>query len=77
MNEGQEKFMSFIMERVTEGKQEEAKSLLAESFGKQASGEFNMEYLQSFMPKMVELLKPEAVEQVMSIMQNFGPSHTK
>lgn len=76
MNEGQEKFMSFIMERVVDGKQEEALALLAESFGKQASGEFNMEYLQTFMPKMVALLKPEAVEQVMSIMQNFGPPHT-
>jgi hypothetical protein len=76
MNEGQEKFMSFIMDRVIEGKQEDAKELLAESFGKQQSGEFNMEYLQSFMPRMVALLKPEEVEQVMSIMQNFGPTHT-
>lgn len=76
MNEGQEKFMSFIMERVMEGKQDNAESLLAESFDKQQKDEFNMEYLQSFNTRMGALLKPEAVEEVMSVMQNFGPSHT-
>ncbi|MDF2535145.1 MAG: hypothetical protein K0R18_1304 [Bacillales bacterium] len=76
MNEGQEKFMSFIMERVMEGKQDNAKELLAESFDKQQKDEFNKEYLQSFITRMGALLKPEAVEEVMSVMQNFGPSHT-
>ena len=34
MHQGQEKFLGFILERVQEGKVDEAKSLLAESFKK-------------------------------------------
>ena len=72
MNQGQEKFFTFILERVQEGKQEEAKALLSESFQKQMDKTFNMEYLNSFIPKMVSLLKPEAVKEVKGIMEQFA-----
>jgi len=77
MNPGQEKFFKFIMEKVRDGKQEDAKALLNESFSKQANGTFNAEYLKGFIPKMIGLLKPESIEEVKTVMSQFGPGHTK
>ena len=70
MNQGQEMFFNFIMQNVEEKNQEKAKELLAESFGKQADGAFNQEYMMSFIPRMLELIRPESVEQVKNIMMN-------
>lgn len=70
MNKGQEKFFEFIMQNVEEKNQEKAKELLAESFGKQDNGTFNKEYMITFIPRMLELIKPENIEQVKSIMMN-------
>lgn len=70
MNQGQEKFFNFILERVDEKNQEKAKELLAESFGKQADGTFSQEYMMSFIPRMVALIKPEFLEEVKGIMMN-------
>ena len=70
MNQGQEMFFNFIMQNVEEKNQEKAKELLAESFGKQADGTFNQEYMMSFIPRMLELIRPESVEQVKNIMIN-------
>ena len=77
MNPGQEKFFNFIMERVQNGKQDEAKALLNESFGKQANGTFNAEYLKGFAPRMMALLKPESIDEVKTIMSQFGQGHAK
>jgi len=71
MNQGQDKFLQFILERVQAGKQEEAKALLMESFSKQADGTFNAEYLQLFMPQVIALLKTEHIEEVKNIMTQF------
>lgn len=70
MNQGQEKFFNFILERVHQENQEQAKELLAESFGKQADGTFNQEYMMSFIPRMLQLIKPEFLEEVKGIMMN-------
>lgn len=72
MNQGQEQFFNFILERVQEGKQEDARALLAESFGKQAAGTFGPDYLAGFIPRMTAILKPEHVEEVKAIMTQFG-----
>ena len=77
MNEGQEKFFNFILDRVQEGKQDEAKALLSESFQKQQDGTFNMEYLNTFIPKMMSILKPEYLEEVQQIMKNFSSNMHK
>ncbi len=76
MNQGQEQFFNFIIERVIDGKQDEARALLTESFELQAKNEFTPEQLATFVPKMLALLKPECVEEVKSIMQQFGSRHT-
>ena len=70
MNQGQEKFLNFIMQNIEEKNQDKAKELLNESFAKQDSGTFNEEYMAEFIPRMLELIKPESVEQVKNIMMN-------
>lgn len=70
MNSGQERFYNFIMERVELKDQEKAKELLSESFAKQEEGTFNKEYMMSFMPRMLELIKPEFIDEVKNIMTN-------
>lgn len=72
MNKGQEKFLSFIMENVEEKNYDKAKALLSESFKKQEEGTFNKEYLMSFIPRMLELVKPENLELVKNIMTNYN-----
>jgi hypothetical protein len=70
MNNGQERFFSFIMERVELENQDKAKELLKESFAKQEEGTFNQEYMMNFIPRMLELIKPECIDEVKSIMSN-------
>ena len=70
MNSGQEMFFNFIMQNVEEKNIEKAKELLSESFEKQDNGSFNKEYMMSFIPRMLELIKIERVEEVKNIMMN-------
>ena len=70
MNNGQERFFSFIMERVELENQDKAKELLNESFAKQEEGTFNQEYMMNFIPRMLELIKPECIDEVKNIMVN-------
>lgn len=72
MNKGQEKFLAFIMENVEEKNRAEANELLNESFKKQEDGTFNKEYLISFIPRMLKLVKPESLELVKNIMTNYN-----
>jgi len=72
MNEGQKTFFDFIMDHVQNGKEEEAKTLLTESFGKQADGTFGPEYLKNFMPRLLAIIKHEKMEEVKNIMTKFG-----
>lgn len=74
MNQGQEKFFNFILDRVKEGKVEEAKALLADSFKKQNEGTFTQDDASSFMTKVMNLLKPEHIEEVQAITKNFSAS---
>lgn len=70
MNNGQERFFTFIMERVELANQNKAKELLNESFAKQDEGTFNQEYMMNFIPRMLELIKPECIDEVKNIMAN-------
>ena len=72
MNKGQEMFFNIIMQNVEEENQEKAKELLAESFGKQDDGTFNKEYMMTFIPRMLELVKPESIEKVKNIMMSHN-----
>lgn len=72
MNEGQERFLGYILERVQEDKIEEAKTLLADNFKKQAEGTFTAEDVKQSAVKIIALLKPEKVEEVQAVMKQFA-----
>lgn len=69
---GQEKFLSFILERVKEDKVEEAKAILTENFKKQNEGSFTIEDIEQFVPKMMAILKPEKIEEVAAVAKKFS-----
>ena len=70
--QGQEMFLNFILQRVKEDKVEEAKALLAENFKKQDEGTFTKEDIMQFVPKMMNLLKPEKLEEVKAVAMKFA-----
>lgn len=72
MNPGQKIFYDFIMERVQEGKAEEAQALLEESFARQAAGTLDREYFREIASKILSLVKPRAAEEVRAAMEDFG-----
>lgn len=72
MNQGQEMFFNFILERVQDDKVEEVKGLLAENFKKQAEGTFTKDDVMQFIPKMLSMLKPEKVEEVQEVMKQYA-----
>ncbi|GEL05089.1 hypothetical protein M2M59_10685 [Rummeliibacillus sp. G93] len=72
--QGQEMFLRFILQRVQEGKEEEAREILLENFKKQDEGTFSQEDIQEFIPKMIALLKPEKLEEVKAAVKQFSGS---
>ncbi|MDO5517691.1 MAG: hypothetical protein Q4F66_09040 [Clostridium sp.] len=71
MNEGQEKFFNFILDNTREECKLQAHGLLVDSFSRQADGTFDSKYLEEFIPKMLELIKPQSIEQVKNILMNY------
>lgn len=74
MNQGQEQFFNFILERIQDNKKDEAKTLLNESFAKQSEDLFSIEYMNHFSSKILEILKPEYADEVKTLMQGFSKS---
>ncbi|MBQ6448506.1 hypothetical protein KGR20_07700 [Cytobacillus oceanisediminis] len=72
--QGQEKFLSFILQRVQEGKEEEAKEILMENFRKQNEGTFSQSDIEQFLPKMISLIKPEKLEEIQAVVKQFSGS---
>lgn len=70
--QGQEKFLNYILQRVQEGKEDEAKEILLENFKKQDEGTFSQEDIGEFIPKMISLLKPDKIEEVQSVVKKFS-----
>lgn len=70
--QGQEMFLNFILQRVQEGKEEEAKEILTENFKKQAEGTFSQEDIQQFIPKMISLLNPDKLDEVQAVVKQFS-----
>lgn len=77
MNTGQDQFLQFILDRAQEGRQDEARALLDESFARQAVGTMNSDYLREFGPRLMALLRPESVAEVAGIMAQFGGRHAQ
>jgi len=75
--QGQEMFLNFILQRVQEGKEEEAREILLSNFKKQDEGTFSQEDIQEFVPKMVSLIKPEKLEEIQAIVKQFSGNFGK
>ena len=72
MDQGQELFLGYILERVQEDKVEEAKALFLENFKKLTEGNFTQEDIVILIPKAMALLKPDKVEEVLAVMNEFA-----
>ena len=70
--QGQDMFLNFILQRVQEGKENEAKEILTENFRKQAEGTFSQEDIQAFIPKMISLIKPEKLDEIQAVVKQFS-----
>ncbi|MGG0238047.1 hypothetical protein [Bacillus rhizoplanae] len=73
--QGQEMFLNFILQRVQEGKEEEAKAILTENFKKQNEGTFSKGDIEQFIPKMISILKPEKIEEIQAVVKQFSGSY--
>lgn len=73
MKPEQIEFKKFIMQNVSSDKQLQADDLLDEAFTKQEKGTFTNEYLNSFIPRMMKLIKPESTAKVQEVLTNFKP----
>lgn len=72
MNSSQEKFYRFILERTKPEHQEDMKHLLVELIDRKSTGELNKMYLMGITPRTLSYLKPEAVNEVKSIVSEFS-----
>jgi len=72
--QGQEMFLNFILQRVQEGKENEAKEILIENFKKQQEGTFTQDDIQEFIPKMISLIKPEKLDEIIAVVKQFSGS---
>ena len=64
MTEDQQKYYDFIMQRVRKGKEEEVKALILEGFKQQEAGKLQ-EYMNKIAPKMMFLIRPECIPEVL------------
>ncbi len=77
MDHKQEQFLNYILKRVQDGKVDEAKALIEECFKKQANQTFTRTDLGEFIPKMTMLIKPNHVDEVHDVLQEFAATFTK
>ena len=68
MKEGQEQFLTFILDR----KKEKMQALLAEMFERQQTGKLDKMYLMTKAPKLLAYLKPEAIDEVKQVVSEFS-----
>jgi hypothetical protein len=67
----QQQFQTFILERVRQGYQEQAQVLLDESLAKQASGTFDLDYLETWTKAMIPLIDENAWPEVRAVIKEF------
>ena len=72
MNPGQEQFYNFIVDRVKDEYKEATIELMQENFGKQANGTFTREDMMETQKKLMQMLRPETIEEVKAAMAHFA-----
>lgn len=71
MNDGQKKFYTYIMERVTSESKSDVERLLKECFRKQDENTFKKADVEAFGEEIQVYLQPLYVREVMQILQSF------
>ena len=77
MNNKQEQFLNYILKRVQDGKVDEAQALINENFKKQEAGTFTRADIGEFIPKITMLIKPNHVDEVHNVIQEFAATFSK
>ncbi len=72
MDQQQEKFYEYILDRVDEKNIENAKTLLAKTFAKQDEGSFTKCDVTVLAPLLMTIVKPEYIKEVQELMKNYG-----
>lgn len=70
----QQQFLDYIIKRVQDNKVDEATKLVMQSFKKQLEGTFTRADIGEFIPKITMLLKPNHVDEVHPVLQEFAAS---
>lgn len=68
----QQQFLDYIIKRVQDNKVDEATKLVMQSFKKQLEGTFTRADIGEFIPKITMLLKPNHVDEVHPVLQEFA-----
>ena len=63
LNNEQQKYYDFVMQRAKKGKEEELKAIVMEGIKKQEQGTLK-EYMDKVAPKLMFLLRPECIPEV-------------
>ena len=77
MNNKQEQFLNYILKRVQDGKIDEAQALINENFKKKEAGTFNRADIGEFIPKIPMLIKPNHVDEVHNVIQEFAATFSE
>lgn len=77
MNNKQEQFLNYILKRVQDGKVDEAQALINENFKKQETGTFTHADIGEFIPKITMLIKPNHVDEVHHVLQEFAATFSE
>lgn len=72
MDPGQEKFLNFILGRVEESQAEAVKEFMEQNFKKQVEGSFGPNDIAATKEFLQDKVKPEYLEEVNSVMQQFA-----
>ena len=77
MNNKQEQFLNYILKRVQDGKVDEAQALINENFKKHEAGTFTRADIGEFIPKITMLIKPNHVDEVHNVIQEFAATFSE
>ncbi|MCL2061759.1 MAG: hypothetical protein FWH03_03945 [Firmicutes bacterium] len=72
LNEMQKEFYEFVLARVVEGKEDEAKALMQEALQTQQAGGFTKEYMTEIGMKVMSVIRFECIAEFLQYAQKMG-----
>jgi len=71
--QGQDQFLKYIVDRVHDEHNDSAKELLSQDFAKIKNGSFTHEDMKLTQETLMQMVRPEDIEQVKAAMSHFAP----